>query len=197
MGVIGGVIGKLLGLGGAVRAVGQQATGLAEVFTPNRTKKMELAAQAYAAALAEAGAEFGSVGTGPFDRFVNGLNRLPRPMLALGTLGLFVYAMADPAGFATRMQGLAYVPQPMWWLLGAIVSFYFGAREAHYFRMGKVAGTMAGTVAGTVASTVASTVAAGLPASVAARPAAPESPVVAALAADNPALDDWQRRQAR
>jgi hypothetical protein len=185
MGVIGGVIGKLLGLGGAVRAVGQQATGLAEVFTPNRTKKMELAAQAYAAALAEAGAEFGSVGTGPFDRFVNGLNRLPRPMLALGTLGLFVYAMADPAGFATRMQGLAYVPQPLWWLLGAIVSFYFGAREAHYFRMGKVA------------STVASTVAAGLPASVAARPAAPESPVVAALAADNPALDDWQRRQAR
>ena len=32
------------------------------------------------------------------------------------------------------MQGLALVPEPLWWLMGAIVSFYFGAREAHYFR---------------------------------------------------------------
>ena len=38
--------------------------------------------------------------TARFDRFVNGLNRLPRPMLALGTLGLFVYAMAAPRGFS-------------------------------------------------------------------------------------------------
>ena len=65
---------------------------------------------------------------------MNGLNRLPRPMLALGTLGLFVYAMAEPAGFAERMQGLQLVPEPLWWLLGAIVSFYFGARELHHFR---------------------------------------------------------------
>ena len=28
-----------------------------------------------------------------FDRMVNGLNRLPRPLLAFGTLGLFIYAM--------------------------------------------------------------------------------------------------------
>ena len=27
-----------------------------------------------------------------------------------------------------RTQGLALVPDPLWWLLGAIVSFYFGAR---------------------------------------------------------------------
>ena len=67
--------------------------------------------------------------TGRFDRFVNALNRLPRPLLALGTLGLFVYAMAEPAGFSVRMQGLALVPEPLWWLLGAIVSFYFGARD--------------------------------------------------------------------
>jgi len=26
------------------------------------------------------------------------------------------------------MQGLALVPEPLWWLLGAVVSFYFGAR---------------------------------------------------------------------
>jgi len=41
---------------------------------------------------------------------------------------------ADPISFAERMVGLELVPDPLWWLLGAIVSFYFGARELHYFR---------------------------------------------------------------
>jgi hypothetical protein len=33
------------------------------------------------------------------------------------------------------MVGLAEVPEPLWWLLGAIVGFYFGARELHYRRV--------------------------------------------------------------
>jgi len=90
---------------------------------------------AYLAALQEHGAEFEFIRPGRFGRIVNGLNRLPRPVLAFGIVGLFVYAMVDPVGFAQRMVGLAYVPEPLWWLLGAVVSFYFGAREAHYLRM--------------------------------------------------------------
>ncbi|MFT4743258.1 MAG: hypothetical protein ACI91Z_001233, partial [Yoonia sp.] len=66
---------------------------------------------------------------GWFDRFIDGLNRLPRPMLALGTIGLFVAAMTDPVWFAERMVGVTAVPEPLWWLMGAIVSFYFGARH--------------------------------------------------------------------
>jgi hypothetical protein len=27
------------------------------------------------------------------------------------------------------MQGIPLVPDPLWWLMGAIVSFYFGARH--------------------------------------------------------------------
>ena len=46
--------------------------------------------------------------------------------------------MAEPVGFAGRMEGLAYVPEPLWWLLGAIVGFYFGARELHYVRQPRV-----------------------------------------------------------
>lgn len=42
--------------------------------------------------------------------------------------------MADPTGFAVRKKGLALVPDPLWYLLGAIVSFYFGARELQKFR---------------------------------------------------------------
>ena len=129
-----GVIGKIFGNAATTSAIGQAATGVAEVFLPNATKKMEAAHQAYIAAMEEHGAEFEYVRPGLFDRFVNGLNRLPRPFLAFGTLGLFVYAMVDPVEFARRMVGLNYVPEPLWWLLGAIVGFYFGAREAHYFR---------------------------------------------------------------
>jgi hypothetical protein len=32
------------------------------------------------------------------------------------------------------MVGLNAVPEPLWWLLGAVVAFYFGARETYYFR---------------------------------------------------------------
>jgi hypothetical protein len=129
-----GLIGKVFGGASATRALGEAATGVAEVFIPNATRKMQAAHEAYMAALDEHGVEFQYASPGRFDRFVNGLNRLPRPMLALGTLGLFVYAMVDPLAFAERMVGLNYVPEPLWWLLAAIVGFYFGAREAHYFR---------------------------------------------------------------
>jgi hypothetical protein len=129
-----GVIGRILAPA-AITATADAAKGLAEVFTPNATRKMELSAEAQAAALKQLGLEYALVPAGWFDRVVNGLNRLPRPMLAFGTLGLFVYAMVDPASFGARMVGLNSVPEPLWWLLGAVVGFYFGAREAHYFRM--------------------------------------------------------------
>ena len=167
-----GLIDKVLGGAAATTALGNAATGVAEVFLPNATKKMEAAQEAYMAALDEHGDEFRYLRPGIFDRFVNGLNRMPRPMLALGTLGLFVFAMLDPVAFARRMVGLDYVPEPLWWLLGAIVSFYFGAREAHYFRTGTGTGTRPR---------------AGLPAALGGTdPAAPAT-------APNPALEEWRQ----
>lgn len=129
-----GLIGGVLNAPGAVAALGEAAKGMAEVFVRSATKRMELSAQAQAAALEQFGDEFSNASASWFDRLVNGLNRLPRPLLAFGTIGLFVYAMVDPADFALRMVGLNAVPEPLWWLLGAVVAFYFGARETHYFR---------------------------------------------------------------
>ncbi len=129
-----GLIGRMLGLPGAAAEIGAAVEGVAEVFTPNATKRMLKAFDSYEAALGQYGQEFARPGPGAFDRFINGLNRLPRPALAIGTIGLFVYAMASPESFAARMQGLAHVPEPLWWLLGAVVSFYFGAREMYYLR---------------------------------------------------------------
>ena len=53
--------------------------------------------------------------------------------------------MVEPLWFAERMQGIALVPEPLWWLLGVIVSFYFGARhqvKAQEFQR-QIVGTMA------------------------------------------------------
>lgn len=129
-----GVIDRLLGSSTAIATTAQAAKSVAEVFTPNATRKLELSAEAQVAALRQLGLEFQIRPEGRFDRIINGLNRLPRPFLAFGTIGLFVYAMMDPARFTERMVGLQAVPEPLWWLLGAIVAFYFGAREAAYFR---------------------------------------------------------------
>ncbi|WP_435258841.1 holin family protein [Thioclava sp. FR2] len=128
-----GMIERVVG-GGAVAALGTAAKGVAEVFVPSATRRMELSAEAQMAALQQLGEEYGHPSFGLFDRVVNGLNRLPRPLLAFGTLGLFVFAMVEPEAFAHRMVGLNAVPEPLWWLLGAIVAFYFGARETFYFR---------------------------------------------------------------
>lgn len=163
-----GVIGRILGTGG-VTALGGAVKDVSEVFTANATRRMGLSAEAQEAALTQHGAEFVSAGEGGFDRLVNGLNRLPRPMMAFGTLALFGFAMVDPPRFSDRMAGLEAVPEPLWWLLGAIVSFYFGAREAYYFR--------------------------SRPTSNAGSDSKPADQATAELQDDNPALDDWRRAE--
>jgi hypothetical protein len=129
-----GLMGKIFGAGAAVREVGDAVGNVAEVLVGNQAQRDAAVQEKYVEAIGQFGSEFGTAGASWFDNLMNGLNRLPRPMLAIGTLGLFVYAMAEPGGFSERMQGLALVPDPLWWLLGAIVSFYFGARELHYSR---------------------------------------------------------------
>ena len=80
------------------------------------------------------------------------------------------------------MEGLALVPDPLWWLLGAIVSFYFGARELHYQRArqslrGRALRRITGTADGSAAPEARD--AAEPPA---ARPAAQPAPVARSVA---------------
>lgn len=168
-----GLMDRFLGAGAAAATVANAATGMAEVFRENATRRMELDEQAYARAITQHGAEFAAAPRGWFDGMMNGLNRLPRPMMTLGTLALFGYAMVEPEGFGLRMQNLNLVPEPLWWLLGGVISFYFGAREAHYFRSRPVIRN--------------------------ARPATPltlPAPEAGGSFGDNPALRDWAEAEA-
>ena len=123
MGLMGDILGTVFGGG---RNVLRETV---EVFRPNAEADAMREATRHAAALGQFAAEFAQPKRGVFDRFIDGLNRLPRPALALGTLGLFASALIDPTWFVARMQGVAVIPEPLWWLMGAIVSFYFGARH--------------------------------------------------------------------
>ena len=198
MGLIRTLIRALFVRGGAER-LGRTVGDVAQVFRPNATRRMELGHDAFAAAHASHSAEFAHARPGWFDCFVNGLNRLPRPMLAIGTLGLFTYAMVDPPGFTVRMRGLAEVPEPLWWLLGAVVAFYFGAREAHHLRehrpvMRPVFRRSSGSDS-TVGDTATGGRAAGATSDSTSEPAAAPMPAPGARPR-NPALSDWQSRHA-
>ena len=179
MGLITGMFETLFGGG---RNVVRET---AEVFRVNAEADAARGAEAQQAALAQLAAEFDG-SRGWFDRLIDAVNRIPRPALALGTLGLFVAAMIDPVWFAARMQGLALVPEPLWWLLGAVVSFYFGAR--HQAKSHDLQRSMATTLAR------APTVAANVARLEGRTPGAPED-TTSAASGPNPALEEWRRKQ--
>jgi len=168
-----------------------------EVFRENAEGAAERDYATRAAALGQFAAEFAHPRKSLFDQFIDGLNRVPRPAMALGTLGLFVSAMWDPAWFALRMEGIALVPEPLWWLLGAIVSFYFGAR--HQLKGQEFQRSLAQSAA--AASALKARDAAG-------DKADPKDPIFVTGAitptaqkpeafSDNAALEDWSRSRVR
>ena len=187
-----GMIGKFMAMlfGGGRNVVKETA----EVFRENAEAGAQRAVQVQMGALDQFAAEFAVPRRGLFNRFMDGVNRLPRPALALGTLGLFVVAMVDPIWFSARMQVIALVPEPLWWLLGVIVSFYFGARhqlKTQNFQR-EIAVTMAR--APQVMSNIATLRAMRADSPGAADPG-PDAAVTLAAAepAENQALEDWRR----
>lgn len=79
------------------------------------------------------------------------------------------------------------MPEPLWWLLGAIVSFYFGARELHYRREAPAAPQAA--VRRRLAAEPESASAPVPPLPAAARPTAADPNF-------NAALEEWRRLRA-
>lgn len=63
-----------------------------------------------------------------WDSFVDGLNRLPRPLMTFSVLGFFVLAPLAPERFMLIAASYEMVPPGYWALLSVIVGFYFGGR---------------------------------------------------------------------
>ena len=190
-----GLIDRALGLvfGGGRNAVAETV----ELFRENSDRGAARAAEVQGQAMVQLAAEFRPGRRSVFDSVMDGVNRLPRPALALGTLGLFVSAMVDPLWFAERMQGIALVPEPLWWLLGVIVSFYFGARhqaKTQDFQR-EIAGTMARVPQVIENVQALRALRADTPGAADTGPDA-ELALAAVSPGDNPALEAWKRGRA-
>lgn len=190
MGLIDRIFGSLFGDGRNV------IVETAQMFRENAEGAAVRQADVKQQSMRQFASEFAVARHGRFDRLMDGLNRLPRPLLAFGTIGLFIVAMIDPVWFSTRMQGISLVPDPLWWLMGAIVSFYFGARhQAHTQNFQRsIAQTMARVPTVIENTRVLDAMRADTPQVAQSSPSA-HLTLGAVTPSGNPALDDWMRHQ--
>jgi hypothetical protein len=120
----------------ALTGLFRPARELVEAFKPNAERSAErehverlTLNQQDMASLEQFAAEFQSTRTSTaWDSFIDGLNRLPRPLITLGILGLFVLAPADPVRFLEIARAYQLMPDGFWALLSLIIAFYFGGR---------------------------------------------------------------------
>jgi hypothetical protein len=112
------------------------AKELVEVFKPNaegeaqrgHAERLALSAQDLAS-LQQFAAEFQPrAKSTSWDSFIDGLNRLPRPLITLSVGAFFVLAPLDPLRFAQVARAYELMPDGFWALLSIIVAFYFGGR---------------------------------------------------------------------
>lgn len=109
---------------------------VAEVFVENKENKSQrLHDQQLAdvdrdmASLAQFSNEFNTRNNRTrWDSFVDGLNRLPRPLLTIAILSFFVLAPLDPTRFLEIAKAYELMPPGYWALLSVIIGFYFGGR---------------------------------------------------------------------
>lgn len=125
-----------LGVAAGVHALLERVTSLIGIF---RVSKEKRAVRAHAERLGDQeidarvidqfAAEFRDLShRGWWDSFVDGLNRLPRPLIALGLIAFFGYTAFDPLTATKIAQSYAILPDGFWALVGVVVAFYFAGR---------------------------------------------------------------------
>lgn len=178
MGLIGQILATLFG--GDRNAVRE----LAEVFRVNAEASDKRGNDLDNAVLQQFAAEFTRQTRRTWwDSLVDGLNRLPRPMLAIWALWVLAWTPYDPVFMAEVFAAWAVIPQSVWAVILVIVTFFFGGRQ-------QVKGLdfqrdVAGLLAQTQTALKSREALRALDAPAAADPA-PDP------ASDNPALDAWR-----
>ena len=130
---------------GRLPKTGKALTGLAGKLAQIRAAAE--AQDAHGQSIGELAEQYVKTPTPGFRSFLDSLNNLPGPVVVVSTTAMVGFAVVDPTGFAARMNGLNEVPEPLWWVMGGLVSFYFGAREMRFARGRAVVEAMAASVA--------------------------------------------------
>lgn len=115
--------------------IGKAATGISRAvstFTGDKVQQETNIHDEQAAAFASMAAEMAAQNRANrtwLDSFVDGLNRLPRPLMALGIFGeMFVWPIVDPISFAASMQAYALTPEWLALISGQVILLFFGGR---------------------------------------------------------------------
>lgn len=127
MGILGKVGSWLAG--GVIESAGKVATDVGRTYFGDKTEKEQHVSAEQIAVLNQYAAEFAARQQRTWwDSFVDGVNRLVRPGLALGAQAAFIWVFVDPVSFAECMQALQLVPEMLWYLWLTIFGFFFGGR---------------------------------------------------------------------
>lgn len=112
-----------MGLLTAIPIVGD----LVKTVFGSQEKRDQYQADARSAVYQQFAAEFGH-GKTWWDSLIDGLNRLPRPLMTFGTIYLFWLCWRNPAKFMEGAAALQAMPKEGWYILGAVVTFWFAAK---------------------------------------------------------------------
>lgn len=103
---------------------------VAEVFRVNAEAAAQRSHEGDAAALRQFTAEFaGRTNRTKWDSLIDGLNRLPRPLLSLAVFWVLVWTPVNPPMMAEVFTAWALIPDYAWALILLVVTFFFGGRQ--------------------------------------------------------------------
>ena len=125
------MLGKLIGgiFGGGGSKLIDSTGGLLATLLGDKKSEVELASEEQRTVLSNYAAEFGFQNNRTWwDSLVDGINRLVRPLFTFGLAYLFGYCVYDPISFAAAMNALQLIPEMLWYMMIAIVAFWFGGK---------------------------------------------------------------------
>lgn len=70
-----------------------------------------------------------------FDAFMDGVNRIPRPLMGFMFPSMIIWCIISPESFERSMRALGVMPEMGWYLILTVVGFYFGSRTLELQRM--------------------------------------------------------------
>lgn len=112
-----------------INAASKGVETVAGVFTTNKEKESQRAAEEQLALMKTYQAEFNQRNNRTMvDSIADAFNRLIRPFIVVLTLSIFIVAYVSPAHMAEISTSLSVIPNGYWALLSAIIAFYFGGR---------------------------------------------------------------------
>lgn len=124
-----GLMRWIFGSRGVVRDLSDALVSGAEVFRPNAERSAQRETDIKGAVMAQYAAEFHRRANRTWiDALADGLNRLVRPLLTLLVFLPLVMTYSDPVQMALVWEALSTLPDYYWYILGLIITFYFGGR---------------------------------------------------------------------